>query len=198
MARIAIFTLMIVLSQIAARRPLSTIQLTPEHLPGGWRGVGEVEVQGHSGSEERPVDTMTLYDVLGVSQDASETEIRQQYQELARQYHPDKSGVEGAKEKFLQVTEAWHVLGDTQKRREYDDQLKREKLYQEFPVSEELFLEDLEQDKEGGVYLHTCRCGGHYTLAAQDARSSTEKEVVVACDNCSLSILVLLNCDENT
>ncbi|XP_045114635.1 dnaJ homolog subfamily C member 24-like isoform X2 [Portunus trituberculatus] len=141
---------------------------------------------------------MTLYDVLGVSQDASETEIRQQYQELARQYHPDKSGVEGAKEKFLQVTEAWHVLGDTQKRREYDDQLKREKLYQEFPVSEELFLEDLEQDKEGGVYLHTCRCGGHYTLAAQDARSSTEKEVVVACDNCSLSILVLLNCDENT
>ena len=71
-------------------------------------------------------------------------------------------------------------------------------LYQEFPVSEELFLEDLEQDKEGGVYLHSCRCGGHYTLAAQDARSSTEKEVVVACDNCSLSILVLLNCDENT
>lgn len=71
---------------------------------------------------------MTLYDVLGVSQDASETEIRQQYQELARQYHPDKSGVEGAKEKFLKVTEAWHVLGDTQKRREYDDQLKREKV----------------------------------------------------------------------
>lgn len=71
---------------------------------------------------------MTLYDVLGVSQDASETEIRQQYQELARQYHPDKSAVEGAKEKFLQVTEAWHVLGDTQKRREYDDQLKREKV----------------------------------------------------------------------
>lgn len=71
---------------------------------------------------------MTLYDVLGVSQDASETEIRQQYQELARQYHPDKSGVEGAQEKFLQVTEAWHVLGDTQKRREYDDQLKREKV----------------------------------------------------------------------
>lgn len=71
---------------------------------------------------------MTLYDVLGVSQDASETEIRQQYQELARQYHPDKSAVEGAKEKFVQVTEAWHVLGDSQKRREYDDQLKREKV----------------------------------------------------------------------
>ncbi|XP_071526534.1 uncharacterized protein [Panulirus ornatus] len=80
---------------------------------------------------------MTLYDVLGVSQDASETEIRRQYQELARQYHPDKSAIEGAKEKFLQVTEAWHILGDTQKRREYDDQLKREKLYQEFPVGEE-------------------------------------------------------------
>ena len=71
---------------------------------------------------------MTLYDVLGVSQDASETQIRQQYQELARQYHPDKSGVEGAKEKFLKVTEAWHVLGNTQKRREYDDELKREKV----------------------------------------------------------------------
>lgn len=71
---------------------------------------------------------MTLYDVLGVSQDASETEIRRQYQELARQFHPDKSDTDSAKEKFLKVTEAWHVLGDTQKRREYDDQLKREKV----------------------------------------------------------------------
>lgn len=77
---------------------------------------------------------MTLYDVLGVSQDASETEIRQQYQELARQYHPDKSAVEGAKEKFVQVTEAWHVLGDSQKRREYDDQLKREKVICFIPI----------------------------------------------------------------
>ncbi|KAK4293227.1 hypothetical protein Pmani_034060 [Petrolisthes manimaculis] len=142
--------------------------------------------------------TMTLYDVLGVSQDASETEIRRQYQELARQFHPDKSDTDSAKEKFLKVTEAWHILGDTQKRREYDDQLKREKLYQEFPVSEELFLEDLERDREGGVYLHSCRCGGRYSLAAQDARNSTEKEVVVVCDSCSLSILVLLNCDDNT
>lgn len=71
---------------------------------------------------------MTLYDVLGVSQNASETEIHRQYQELARQYHPDKSSVEGAKEKFLKVTEAWKVLRDSQKRQEYDDQLKREKV----------------------------------------------------------------------
>ncbi|KAK7067245.1 Dnaj1p [Halocaridina rubra] len=141
---------------------------------------------------------MTLYEVLGVSQDASESEIRKQYQELAKKYHPDKSSVEGAQEKFLKVTEAYNVLGDAQKRKEYDDQLKREKLYQEFPVSEELFLEDLERDRKEGVYLHTCRCGGRYILAAQDARNSTEKEVIVACNNCSLSILVLLNCDENT
>ncbi|XP_068204304.1 dnaJ homolog subfamily C member 24-like [Palaemon carinicauda] len=141
---------------------------------------------------------MTLYEVLGVSQDASETEIRKQYQELAKIYHPDKSSVEGANEKFVKVKEAFQILADAEKRREYDDQLKREKLYQEFPMSEELFLEDLERDREEGVYMHTCRCGGQYILAAQDARNSTEKEVVVACNNCTLSILVLLNCDENT
>ena len=62
-----------------------------------------------------------FYKILGVSQDASEAEIKKAYRKLARQYHPDKNpGDTAAEQKFKDVGEANSVLGDKDKRAEYD------------------------------------------------------------------------------
>lgn len=61
-----------------------------------------------------------FYDVLGVSRDASEEEIKRAYRKKAAEYHPDVSDAEDAEEKFKQVQKAKEVLTDEEKRRQYD------------------------------------------------------------------------------
>lgn len=60
------------------------------------------------------------YDLLGVSRDASEEEIRRAYREKASEYHPDVSDDPDADEKFKRFQEAKEVLTDEEKRRAYD------------------------------------------------------------------------------
>ena len=61
------------------------------------------------------------YKALGVSREASDDEIRKAYKKLVRKYHPDvKPGDEFATEKFKQIQEAYAVLGDAEKREQYD------------------------------------------------------------------------------
>ena len=61
------------------------------------------------------------YEVLGVSKDATEKDIKQAYRRLARQYHPDvnKNDAE-AEEKFKEINEAYGVLSDEDSRKKYD------------------------------------------------------------------------------
>jgi len=62
------------------------------------------------------------YDILGVSRDASQEEIKKAYRRLARKYHPDLNpGDKGAEKKFKEISEAYAVLGDEKKRKEYDE-----------------------------------------------------------------------------
>src|SRR4051795_11317744 len=59
------------------------------------------------------------YDVLGVPRDASEEDIRRAYRKLAREYHPDVNKDPGAEDRFKEVSEAYEVLRDSEKRQAY-------------------------------------------------------------------------------
>jgi curved DNA-binding protein len=66
------------------------------------------------------VDYKDYYDVLGVSRDASQDDIRRAYRKLAREYHPDLNADPDAEERFKELGEAYEVLSDPDKRGRYD------------------------------------------------------------------------------
>ena len=66
----------------------------------------------------------TFYEVLGVSQEASESEIKKAYRNLSLKYHPDRNPSEEAKTKIQKINEAYETLGDAEKREQYNHELR--------------------------------------------------------------------------
>ena len=66
------------------------------------------------------VEKRDYYEILGVSKNASKEEIKNSYRKLAMQYHPDRNKAADAEEKFKEISEAYAVLSDDQKRQQYD------------------------------------------------------------------------------
>ncbi|HYA96055.1 MAG TPA: DnaJ domain-containing protein, partial [Terriglobales bacterium] len=61
------------------------------------------------------------YEVLGLTREASEQEIKSAYRKLAMRHHPDRNpGDPAAEERFKEASEAYTVLADAQKRAQYD------------------------------------------------------------------------------
>jgi len=80
---------------------------------------------------------LDYYDALGISRDASQEEIKRAFRKLAFKYHPDRSKIPDAEEKFKEASEAYAILSDPEKRRQYDasgfegikKQYKQEDIY---------------------------------------------------------------------
>ena len=71
-----------------------------------------------------PIGARTFYDILGVTKDASQDDLRKAWLALARKYHPDKTGGhKGSEEKLKIVNEAYDTLKRPEKRRQYDESL---------------------------------------------------------------------------
>ena len=66
-------------------------------------------------------NSKTYYEILGVEKDASEDDIKLAYRRLAKKYHPDVNQTDPeAKDKFIEIKEAYDVLVDPKKRKIYD------------------------------------------------------------------------------
>src|SRR6476661_6263131 len=69
--------------------------------------------------------TKDYYSVLGVPASAKQDEIKKQYRKLAAKHHPDKNSSDPkAAETFKEISEAYQVLGDEEKRKQYDQMRK--------------------------------------------------------------------------
>jgi molecular chaperone DnaJ len=77
------------------------------------------------------------YDTLGIRRDASQEEVKRAFRKLAYKYHPDRSKIPDAEEKFKEASEAYAILSDPEKRHQYDalglegikKQYKQEDIY---------------------------------------------------------------------
>uniref|UniRef100_A0A7S4QK33 J domain-containing protein n=1 Tax=Alexandrium monilatum TaxID=311494 RepID=A0A7S4QK33_9DINO len=72
---------------------------------------------GKGGGRGKPADTTKFYKLLDVDKNASEADIKKAYRKLAVKHHPDKGG---DPEKFKEITRAYEVLSDSDKRAKYD------------------------------------------------------------------------------
>ncbi len=79
-----------------------------------------------------------FYQILGVQRSSSKDEIKAAYRKLALQYHPDRNKDPGAEERFKQISEAYAVLSDDDKRKQYDAYGK-EGVYQRYGSEEDIF-----------------------------------------------------------
>ena len=130
------------------------------------------------------------YSVLGVRADASATELRKAYQQLALLHHPDHASAHGDSEgdAFRRVQRAWEQVREPSIRCRYDAERRAAALYDASVAARTLDVDlgemQYEEDaRGGGIWQYTCNCGDGFTLTEQQLESGVE---MVACRSCSL------------
>ncbi|XP_005491130.2 dnaJ homolog subfamily C member 24 [Zonotrichia albicollis] len=132
------------------------------------------------------------YKVLGAKPSDSPAELKRKYQKLALLHHPDKQAAGAAEaeecgQRFLEIHQAWKVLGNEETKQEYDLQQREDNLTKEWPLHEQIYLEDMSWNEDEQLYTLSCRCGGNYSVS----KSETKDVSLVCCDTCSLVIEIL-------
>ena len=105
----------------------------------------------------------SLYSTLGVSENATQDEIKKAYRKLARKYHPDICKKPECEEKFKEINTAYEILGDEEKRKQYDmmgDQMFNGQNFQDFyKQHKDVDLEDILNSIFGGGFSSRSRGG---------------------------------------
>jgi curved DNA-binding protein len=107
--------------------------------------------------------TRDYYDILGVSKNASDDELKRAYRKLAMKYHPDKNpNKKEAEERFKEINEAYAVLSDKEKRKQYNT-FGKEGFHQRF-TQEDIFrgfdFDEILSNLFGGRGRREFRSGG--------------------------------------
>lgn len=114
------------------------------------------------------------YDILNIPKNADSEEIKKSFRILAMKYHPDKNpGDKAAEEKFKKVNEAYSILSDTAKRREYDLRGQANNTYYQNYGKRENPFEDIFNNSEKGfetfTWTFTRKNKKEQKLSAKDA-----------------------------
>ncbi|XP_039605501.1 dnaJ homolog subfamily C member 24 isoform X2 [Polypterus senegalus] len=137
------------------------------------------------------------YKILDASPSSNLQELKQQYQKMILLYHPDKQSpdvpsgeAEQRVQRFIEVDQAWKILGNEETKKAYDLQRHAAELKQSWPVDACISVEDMTWDNDLQSYVFECRCGGEYHLYNDEIE---ENDTVICCNTCSLSIEVQQN-----
>jgi len=105
----------------------------------------------------------SLYETLGVNENATQDEIKKAYRKLARKYHPDICKKPECEEKFKEINTAYEILGDAEKRKQYDtmgDNMFNGQNFQDFyRQHKDVDLEDILSSIFGGGFGRSSRSG---------------------------------------
>jgi curved DNA-binding protein len=106
----------------------------------------------------------SLYEVLGVSENATQDEIKKAYRKLARKYHPDICKKPECEEKFKEINTAYEILSDPEKRKQYDamgDNMFNGQSFQDFyRQHKDVDLEEILASIFGGSFGNSRGFGG--------------------------------------
>ncbi|XP_018567052.1 dnaJ homolog subfamily C member 24-like [Anoplophora glabripennis] len=127
------------------------------------------------------------YEILGCDQKASFFELKRNYQQLIKKYHPDKhEGSSSTSEKFIAIDKAYKTLMDENSRKDYDTSLLKRDFDEHFLIHVELSQSELDFS-EDDTALYLCRCGENFVIHKKDLN---EGGYVMECFQCSNSILI--------
>uniref|UniRef100_A0A8B9IW05 J domain-containing protein n=1 Tax=Amazona collaria TaxID=241587 RepID=A0A8B9IW05_9PSIT len=92
-------------------------------------------------------------------------------------YHPDKQEadvpageVEERMQRFIEIDQAWKILGNEETKKEYDLQQREDNLTKEWPLHAQISLEDMSWNEDDQCYTLSCRCGGNYTVFKSETK----------------------------
>uniref|UniRef100_A0A8C5LEA6 DnaJ homolog subfamily C member 24 n=2 Tax=Jaculus jaculus TaxID=51337 RepID=A0A8C5LEA6_JACJA len=134
------------------------------------------------------------YSILGADPSTSVSDLKHKYQKLILMYHPDKHSadlpaqtVEECLQKFLEIDQAWKILGNEETKRKYDLQRHEDELRNIGPVDAQVYLEEMSWNEGDCTFSLGCRCGGKYSVSKDEAEDIS----LISCDACSLVIELL-------
>ena len=118
----------------------------------------------------------SYYEILGIPKGSSKDVIKDAYRKLAMQYHPDRNKSPGAEEKFKEISEAYAVLSDDEKRKQFDN-LGRLDLIKD--IVERTFFEGLISIRYFVIWVSALALGIFLVFSLMVKTLSKEEELFV-------------------